>query len=49
MKNQADWLKAANEQISDLCDLIDVWNALSQLWPGYPNDAVDVDREGCFV
>ena len=38
-----------NEGIETLWDLIDCLTALNQIWPGYVNDAADVDLEGCFV
>jgi hypothetical protein len=38
-----------NQYISDLCDMIEEYQAMHQLSPGYINDAEDVDREGCFV
>ncbi len=42
-------LQNRNQYISDLCDMIEEYKALARISPGYINDAVDVDREGCFV
>lgn len=42
-------LDTANDNISTLCDLIDALKTLNLIWPGYINDPVDVDIEGCFV
>jgi hypothetical protein len=38
-----------NENIEMLCDWIDECYALNNLWYGYVNDPVDLDRERCFV
>jgi len=38
-----------NEEISALCDWIETYQALSQMWPGYINDPIDTDQERCFV
>ena len=37
------------ENLETIWELIEVLTALHQIWPGYFNDAADVDREGCFV
>ena len=42
-------LQKANQDIDTLCDLIENYQALSQLAPGYINDPVDCDKEGCWV
>lgn len=38
-----------NQEISDLCDWVEEQQILQKIMPGYANDPVDVDREGCFV
>jgi hypothetical protein len=38
-----------NQYISGLCGMIEEYQAIRQLSPGYINDAADVDREGAFV
>ena len=38
-----------DEYINDLCDWIDEQWILKKLWPGYVNDPVDLDKEGCFI
>lgn len=42
-------VETCNDQISTLCELIETIKAMDLIWPGYINDLVDVDREGCFV
>ena len=42
-------LELANQNICKLCDWIEEMQALALIWPGYVNDAYDVDLEGCFV
>jgi hypothetical protein len=38
-----------NEYINTLCEWIEEVTAELRMFPGYINDALDVDREGCFV
>ena len=42
-------LEARNKNIDLLCEIVENYQALVQIWPGYVNDPADVDREGCFV
>lgn len=38
-----------NEQLSDLIDWIEEWQCFKRMFPGYINDAIDTDKERCFV
>lgn len=38
-----------NQNIVQIWDWIEEQQALSQVFPGYANDPVDVDREGAWV
>lgn len=42
-------LQEADDRIDALCEFIEEWWALNTILPGYINDSVDVDKEGCFV
>jgi len=42
-------LNKANQDISNLCDYIERYQALHEISPGYINDPVDLDKEDCFV
>jgi hypothetical protein len=48
MKNQRH-LAQANHDINTLCDFIEEYQALTRISPGYINDPVDCDKEGCFI
>lgn len=43
--NQKDY----EANINRIWDWIDECQALDSIVHGYPNDAIDVDKEGCFV
>lgn len=43
--NQTEYAK----HIETIWDMIEEYQALARISPGYINDAADVDREGCFV
>jgi hypothetical protein len=43
--NQKDY----NDHIETIWDWIEDQQALQRIMPGYFNDPVDVDTEGCFV
>ena len=42
-------IEAYQKRIDALCDFIAEHQALSAQFRSYCNDAVDVDKEGCFV
>lgn len=42
-------LQKRNQYIGDLCDMIEEYQALIKIWPGYINGPADVDLEGGFV
>ena len=42
-------LEKENQKISDLCDWIEEQQALETVCRGYINDAVDCDKEECFI
>lgn len=42
-------LKSANDNMSLICDIVENYQALIRIWPGYINGPVDVDIEGYFV
>lgn len=43
--NQTEYAK----HIETIWDMIEEYQALARISPGYINDAADVDREGAFV